>query len=54
MKREDSTTKLGKVVEINEERIGEHLSNIVRGTVEENTQLPPGCGSRPSLPRQAV
>ena len=35
MKQKDSTTKLGHVVEINQERIEEHLGKIVRGTVEE-------------------
>ena len=35
MERKDSTTKLGRVVEINQERIEEHLGTIVRGTVEE-------------------
>jgi len=35
MGQQDSTTKLGQVLEINEERIEEHLGKIVRGTVEE-------------------
>ena len=35
MRRKDSTTKLGKVIEIHEERVAEHLGKIVRGTVEE-------------------
>jgi len=35
MEREDSSTKLGKVIEVNEERIQAHLGEIVRGTVEE-------------------
>lgn len=35
LRRKDSTTKLGRVLEINQERIEEHLGQIVRGTVEE-------------------
>jgi transposase-like protein len=37
----DSTGKLGKVIQIDEEKVQEHLGEIVRGTVEEtlNTML---------------
>ena len=32
---ESVTKKLGKVIQIDEEQIREHLGNLVRGTVEE-------------------
>ena len=31
----NSSTKLGKVIQIDEEQVKEHLGEIVRGTVEE-------------------
>ena len=38
---EDSKKPLGKVVQIDEKRIKDHLGELVRGTVEETA----GCGS---------
>jgi len=35
LKQEQSTAKLGKVIQINEEKVHEHLGEIVRGTVQE-------------------
>ena len=35
MTQKDYTTKSGKIIQINESQVKEHLSEIVRGTVQE-------------------
>src|SRR6187399_2084420 len=35
MKSEDTTTQSGKIIQINEARVRDHLAEMVRGSVEE-------------------